>query len=112
MKPDINQRRTNTMTDINKINAEELENVTGGASGSGVWKTVSGLTGGYLAIRTAPEAKYENEINHTGLLNGDKVQITGATVPGTTFNGAKATYTWVYAPKYGVSGYVNAAYLK
>ena len=99
------------MTDINKINAEELENVTGGANEGGAWKTVAGLTGGYLAIRTAPEAKYENEINHTGLLNGDKVQITGGTVMGTGFGGAKASYTWVFAPKYGVSGYVNSAYL-
>ena len=99
------------MTDINKINPEELENVAGGAAGTGVWKTVANLTGGYLAIRTAPEAKYENEINHTGLLNGDKVQVTGGTVTGTGFGGGKATYTWVYAPKYGVSGYVNAAYL-
>ena len=65
-----------------------------------------------LPIRTAPAADYNNEINHTGLLNGDKVQVTGATVQGTTFGGGKATYTWVYAPKYGVSGYVNAAYIK
>ena len=100
------------MSEMNKINPEELEGVAGGAAATGVWKTVTGLTGGYLAIRTAPAADYNNEINHTGLLNGDKVQVTGATVQGTTFGGGKATYTWVYAPKYGVSGYVNAAYIK
>ena len=100
------------MTEMNKINPEELEGVAGGAAEGGAWKTVSGLTGGYLAIRTAPAAQYENEINHTGLLNGDKVQVTGATVQGTGFGGGKAFYTWVYAPKYNVSGYVNSAYLK
>ena len=100
------------MSEMNKLNPEELENVAGGANEGGAWKTVAGLTGGYLAIRTKPEATYESEINHTGLLNGDKVQITGATVTGTGFGGGKATYTWVFAPKYGVSGYVNSAYLQ
>ena len=99
------------MSDINKINAEELENAAGGATQTGEWTTVSGLTGGYLAIRKAPEATYESEINHTGLLNGDRVQITGGRVVGPGFGGT-ATYVWVYSPKYNVSGYVNAAYLK
>jgi len=100
------------MTDMNKINTEELEGVAGGANEGGAWKTVAGLTGGYLAIRTAPAADYNNEINHTGLKNGDKVQITGGTVMGTTFGGGKAAYTWIFAPKYGISGYVNSAYIK
>ena len=100
------------MTDMNKMNPEELEGVAGGAGAGQVWKTVNGLKGGYLAIRTAPAADYNNEINHTGLLNGDRVQVTGGTVAGTTFGGGKAYYTWVYAPKYGISGYVNAAYLQ
>ena len=99
------------MTDMNKINMEELENVAGGAS-IGDWATVCNLQDGYLAIRTAPAADYNNEINHTGLHNGDKVQITGGTVMGTTFGGAKASYTWVFSPKYGVSGYVNSAFIK
>ena len=100
------------MTDMNRMNMEELNGVAGGAGAAGNMKTVSGLQSGYLAIRTAPEAKYENEINHTGLQNGDKVQVTGATVKGTTFGGGTAYYTWVYVPKYGVSGYVNAAFIK
>ena len=99
------------MTDINKINVEELDNVAGGAGEGMATKTVTGLTGGYLAIRTAPKADYNNEINHIGLHNGDKVQVTGGTVMGTTFGGGKCAYTWVYAPKFGVSGYVNANYL-
>ncbi len=99
------------MTDIRNINPEEMESAAGGCSGTGEWKTVANLKEGYLAIRTAPAAAYENEINHTGLMNGDRVQVTGATVVGTGFGGGKAYYTWVFAPKYGVSGYVNAAYL-
>ena len=100
------------MAEMNEINPEELEGVAGGAEASSVYRTVTGLSGGYLAIRNVPVADYHNEVNHTGLLNGDKVLITGATVEGTTFGGGKATYTWVFAPKYGVSGYVNAAYIK
>ena len=101
------------MADFEKINEQELDNVAGGSGGGeAVWKTVANLSSGYLAIRTAPEAKYENEVNHIGLQNGDKVQITGAYVQGTGFGGGKATYVWVYAPKFGVSGYVNAAFLK
>ena len=98
---------TNTM----ELSMEELENVTGGAAANGTWKTVCNLQGGYLAIRTAPAAQYENEINHIGLKNGDQVQITGAYVQGTGFGGGAATYVWVYAPKFGCSGYVNAYYL-
>ena len=98
------------MSEMNKINPEELEGVAGGAAATGVWKTVTGLTGGYLAIRTAPAADYNNEINHIGLHNGDKVQITGSRVQGSGFGGP-ATYVWVYAPKFGVSGYVNAAFI-
>ena len=102
------------MTETNKISMKELEGVTGGAGGAGrgEWKTVCGLQSGCLAILTAPAASKENEINHTGLLNGDKVQIAGSTVKGTGFGGAMVYYTWVYVPKYGVSGYVNSAYIR
>ena len=99
------------MTDMKKLNEQELENIAGGSSWSDGWRTVRGIQSGYLAIRTAPAAKYENEINHIGLLNGDKVQITGSFVQGTGFGGGTATYVWVYAPKFGISGYVNAAFI-
>ena len=99
------------MADFNKVNDQELENVAGGAAGTGVWKTVCNLTGGYLAIRTAPAAQYENEINHIGLKNGEQVQIKGNYVQGSGFGGP-ATYVWLYAPKVGCCGFVNAAYLK
>ena len=99
------------MMDMNKINEQDLNNVAGGAA-QNQWKTVANIQSGYLAIRTAPAADYNNEINHIGLHNGDKVQITGSYVQGTGFGGGPATYVWVYAPKFGCSGYVNAAFLK
>ena len=98
------------MTDTNKINEQELEEVAGGYAYDNGWRTVRGIQSGYLAIRTAPAADYNNEINHIGLHNGDKVQITGSRVQGSGFGGP-ATYVWVYAPKFGVSGYVNAAFI-
>ena len=97
------------MTEFNKINDQELDNVAGGAGANG-WRTVCGLQSGYLAIRTAPAAAYENEINHIGLYNGEQVQIAGGYVQGTGFGGP-ATYVYVFAPKFGCYGYVNAAYL-
>ncbi len=99
------------MADFEKINDQELENAAGGQAGSGVFKKVANLQSGYLAVRTAPAAQYENEIQSTKLYNGDVVQITGSYVQGTTFGGGAATYVWVYVPKTGVSGYVNAAFL-
>ena len=100
------------MAEFEKINDQELENAAGGQAGAANIKHVANLQAGYLAVRTAPEAKYENEIKSTKLYNGDTVQITGEYVQGTTFNGVKATYVWVFVPKTGVSGYVNAYYLK
>ena len=103
------------MADINKMNEQETANVAGGEGytydyNSG-WRTVKNLQGGYLALRTAPSFAYENEIIHNGPKNGQKVQITGNTVPGTGINGVPATYVWVYSPDFGVSGYVNAYFI-
>ena len=100
------------MNDINKINEQEVKDVTGGTvEPQGQWRTVRGLPGGYLAIRTEPAYKYENEINHIGLYNGEQVQIAGQYVEGTGINGSKATYAYVYAPKFGCYGYVNAYFI-
>ena len=55
---------------------------------------------GYLALRTAPSYDEANEIGE--LYTGDTVQVQD------TSNGQ---YWWVYSPKYGRSGYVNADYL-
>ena len=99
------------MADFEKINDQELENAAGGQYGAANIKHVANLKDGYLAVRTAPEAKYENEIQSTKLYNGDTVQITGGYVQGTTFGGGKAPYVWVFVPKTGVSGYVNANFI-
>ena len=101
------------MTDMIRINEQELEKIAGGSEYEydSFWRTVRGLESGYLAIRTQPSANYENEINHIGLVNGDRVQITGCYVQGTGFGGSTATYVWVFAPKFGISGYVNAAFI-
>lgn len=76
------------------------------------WKTVCNLKKGYLAIRNTPAARYENEINHIGLHNGDKVQFTGKYIQGTTFGNKPAKYAWVYAPQFECNGYVNADFIK
>ena len=99
------------MADFEKINDQELENAAGGQYGAANIKHVANLKDGYLAVRTAPEAKYENEIQSTKLYNGDTVQVTGGYVQGTTFGGGKALYVWVFVPKTGVSGYVNANFI-
>ena len=99
---------------MEKITNEDLEKVTGGRAEIGNYRTVGNVTAemGYLAIRTEPAARYENEIQSCKLQNGDRVQITGGYVNGTGFGDSPALYVWVYAPKAGVSGYVNAAYLR
>ena len=102
------------MTDYEKINAEELNEVAGGVGfmAVGTTKTVCNLQSGYLAVRTAPAYKYENEIQSTKLYNGEQVTIAGPYVAGTGINNTKATYAYVYVPKTGVTGYTNAYYLK
>ena len=99
------------MTELKKVLDQELENVTGGQGGSAVIKTVANLNAEYLPLRTVPVEKQENEIQGSKLHNGDTVVITGAHVQGRTSEGKAATYVWVYVPKTGVSGYVNAQFL-
>ncbi|MBR3316601.1 MAG: SH3 domain-containing protein [Atopobiaceae bacterium] len=56
---------------------------------------------GYLALRTAPSYDDANEI---GQLNtGDTVQV---------LDKSNGQYWWVYSPKHGREGYVNADYLR
>ena len=100
------------MAAFEMINELDLEIAAGGQSSSAQIKTVANLKEGYLAVRTAPHARFENEIRGTKLFNGEQVEITGEYVQGTSFSGGKATYVWVFVPKTGVSGYVNADYLK
>ncbi|MBR3158983.1 MAG: SH3 domain-containing protein, partial [Atopobiaceae bacterium] len=56
---------------------------------------------GYLALRTAPSYDEANEIGE--LYTGDTVEVQDK-------SGGK--YWWVYSPKLGKSGYVNADYLR
>ena len=65
----------------------------------GAWKTVY-VSSGYLALRDAPTFNNGTEI---GQLNtGDSVLIEGE---------ASGSYIYVYSPKYGTSGWVNAGFL-
>ena len=98
------------MADFEKMEGQEIENISGGAGYNSNIRTVF-VQSGYLAVRTAPAYRYENEIQSTKLYTGDTVEITGSYVQGTGFGGCAATYVWVFAPKFGVSGYVNAAFI-
>ncbi len=92
------------MTDMNKINAQELEQVAGGNDGSTQaswqWVTVTG-TKHYLAIRNAAAYDSSNEIGK--LYNGTKIQIRPD-----VRNGA---YVWAYASNLNLEGWVNANYV-
>ena len=96
------------MTELNKINDVELENVAGGAGyNSNGYRTVCRLETGYLAMRTAPTYDYNNEIRGAELYNGDQVILLGTPVAGSDGR----TYVYVQSVKSGVQGYVNNGYL-
>ena len=97
------------MSELNKINEMEVENVTGGSGyNTNGYRTVCGLQTGWLAIRTAPTYDYANEIRGSELYNGDQVILLGAPVVGSDGR----TYVFVQACKNGTQGYVNAAFLR
>ena len=97
------------MAEFDKINEEELVEVSGGGSYYAVngWMTVCRLQSGYLAMRTQPTYDYSNEIRGAELYNGDQVQVKGNPVQGTDGR----TYVLVYSPKTGTTGYVNYGFL-
>ena len=64
------------------------------------WKTVS-VASGYLALRNDATYDRSNEIGQ--LHTGDQVEIQGS--------GAAGSYVFVYSPKYGCNGWVNAGFL-
>ena len=97
--------------DIKKMDNQETEQVAGGYAGEANKKVVAGLESGYLAVRSQPEFKYENE-KSTRLVNGDVVYITGNYCMGTGINGAPCMYVWVFVPSTGESGYVNLGFLR
>ena len=87
--------------DIRKMNEQELNQVAGGIDGfcgldpDGPWTTVTGLTSGWLALRSDYKYDASNEIGQ--LYNGDRVQIIG--------NSADARTTILTAPaSHGIHG--------
>ena len=97
------------MAEFEKLNEEELEEVSGGVVKTAVneWRMIGRLQTGVLAMRTQPNYDYSNEIKGAELVNGDKVQIKGSPVQGADGR----TYTKVYSPKSGKTGYVNASFI-
>ena len=96
------------MSELKKLNEENIEEVTGGAGyNSNGYRTVCRLETGYLAMRRQPTYDYANEIRGAELYNGDQVLLLGAPVAG---NDGR-TYVFVQAVKSGVQGYVNAGFL-
>ena len=94
------------MADIEKIQDQQLVNTAGGMN-AGRWVTVGGLQTGYLAMRTQPRYDFDNEIRGSESYNGQALQVTGSYVTGSDGR----TYVWVYNPRTGVSGWVNAAFV-
>ena len=94
------------MADFEKLNEQELETVAGGFS-AGTWVTVRGLQTGYLALRTAPNYDYANEIRGSESYNGQILQITGGYSAGPDGR----IYVWVFNPRSGMSGWTNAQFL-
>ena len=68
---------------------------------TGAWKTVS-VTDGYLALRRDTSYDQSNVIGQ--LYTGDQVEIQGS--------GCQGSYVFVYSPKYGCNGWVNAGFLR
>jgi len=67
---------------------------------TGAWKTVK-VDSGYLALRRDTAYEQSNVIGQ--LYTGDQVEIQGS--------GAAGSYVFVYSPKYGCNGWVNAGFL-
>ena len=67
---------------------------------TGAWKTVK-VNDGYLALRRDTAYEQSNVIGQ--LYSGDQVEIQGS--------GCQGSYVFVYSPKYGCNGWVNAGFL-
>jgi len=68
---------------------------------TGAWKTVK-VDSGYLALRRDTAYDQSNVIGQ--LYTGDQVEIQGS--------GCQGSYVFVYSPKYGCCGWVNAGFLR
>ena len=98
------------MSEMNKVNAEDLEQVTGGYSGSGDW--VYGVVHGVihydasscLTLRNAPDGAvmYTDAGKPLGWQNGDVALIQPSSRQG----------NWVRAQINGVTGWTNINYVR
>lgn len=88
-----------------EMNEQELETAAGGTEtnsllhGTGYYMTVQ-VEKNYLALRSEPEYRYENEI--AKLYTGDQVEF---------IRPYNDTYVYVFDPKTGQYGYTNCNYL-
>ena len=88
-----------------EMNEQELETAAGGTEtnsllhGTGYYMTVQ-VEKNYLALRSEPEYRYENEI--AKLYTGDQVEF---------IRPYNDTYIYVFDPKTGQYGYTNCNYL-
>lgn len=101
---------------MKKISESELNEISGGVDGmvglfDGEYRTVHGLTSGWLAMRSDPSYNSNNEIGK--LYNGDRVKIIGndAITDRDFDKGPVTTYTWVYSEKLNKSGWVNKRFI-
>lgn len=93
------------MAEMENLNVEALDQVTGGASSSSKWvtATVIGETTykpHYLALRSAPAYDDSNEI--AKLYHGDKFEVKPSI--------KSSPYIWARA--HGKQGWVNSNYVK
>ncbi|MDO4519325.1 MAG: SH3 domain-containing protein [Eubacteriales bacterium] len=82
------------------VNGDYLVGYRGGSSSKYSKSYTVSVASGYLALRTAPSYSTSNEIG--ALYSGETVYAAG---------GYSGEYLWVYSPKLGREGYVNANYL-
>lgn len=90
------------MSEIKKLNEQDLDNVAGGIGGPGEpgWKWVlANVNTGYLALRSHPAYDFRNEI--AKIVNGTAFQIKPDQISG----------DYVYAYFNGLRGWVNANYI-
>ena len=100
LEADENPGKEKTMSDLNKLNDAELDNVSGGNDGhEPTWSWVSAsVERGYLALRNAPEWDDRNIIAQ--IQNGTVFQIMKKRRHG--------DYVWAYFN--GMEGWVNKKY--
>ena len=98
------------MAEMNKINNEELDQVTGGGSGNGggwVYGTVFGVVhydaSSCLTLRNAPDGavQYTNSGRPMGWQNGEAIPVRPASRQG----------SWIQASYNGTIGWVNAKFV-